>query len=41
MQDSLSGGCAAVRDAARRGSILPGILRELAAARGLEQCLNP
>ncbi len=41
IQDSLSGGCAAVKDAAKRGRILPGILRELAAARGLEQCLNP
>ena len=40
LQDSLSRGCAGAREAAHRGGILPGILRELAAARGLEECLG-
>jgi hypothetical protein len=40
LQSSLSRECAAAKDAAHKGGVLPGILRELAGARGLEQCLS-
>ena len=41
LEDSLSRGCAQAKEAAHRGRVLPGILRELVAARGLEQCVAP
>lgn len=41
IHNSLSGGCAAVKDAAHKGRVPPGILRELVAARGLDSCVNP
>ena len=41
MQQSMLTQCAAIKDSAHKARVLPGILRDLARARGLEQCISP
>jgi len=41
LQSSLWRECAAVKEEARKGRVIPGILRELVAARTLEHCVQP